>query len=111
MDVINTIIVRCQIAHETSLSNTMRKAVAINLKATRQPCQQTQQERLEGAMSITTILIPQRRLSSQEHQSPQRKRNRCKMETLYKGNLRQIGQSHAPDLLQQTWDQQLSSKR
>jgi hypothetical protein len=45
IDVINAIIVRRQSTHETSLSNTTRKAVVISLKATRRPHQQMQQER------------------------------------------------------------------
>jgi hypothetical protein len=44
--------------------------MAISLMATRWSHQQTQQERCEGIMSITTILIPQRQLSLQERQSP-----------------------------------------
>jgi hypothetical protein len=36
---------------------------------------------------------------------PQRKNNRRKKETLNTGNLRQIGQIHAPDLPQRRWDQ------
>ncbi len=76
------------------------------LEATRQPCQQTRQEHHEIVMSITTILIPQRQLLSQEHQLPQCKRNKCKKTTLYARNIRQIGQIHAPDLPQRPWDQQ-----
>jgi hypothetical protein len=109
MDAINAIIVKPQSAHKTSLSNMMRKAVAISLKATRRPCQQTQKHH-EGVVSITTILIPQQQLSSQERQLLQCKHNRHKKETLYAGNLRQIGLIHAPDLLWQTWDQQQNSK-
>jgi hypothetical protein len=45
-----------------------------------------------------TILIPQQQLSSQERQLPQRKLDKCKKDTLYMGNLRQIGQIQAPDL-------------
>jgi hypothetical protein len=52
------------------------------------------------------ILIPRQQLSSLEGQSPQCKCNRCMKETLYVGNLRQIGQIYAPDLPQRTWDQQ-----
>jgi hypothetical protein len=37
---------------------------------------------------------------------PRRKLNKCKKETPYAGNLRKIGQIHAPDLPRQTWDQQ-----
>ncbi len=106
LDAISAIIVRRQNNHKTSLSNTTRKAVAISLKATRRPCQQTQQEHCEGVVSITMILIPRWQLLSQEHQSPWHKRDGCKKEALYAGNLRQIGQIHAPDLPQQTWDQQ-----
>jgi hypothetical protein len=79
-----------------------RKAVAISLKATRRPCQQTWQEHCEGIVNITTILIPQWQLLLQEHQSPQCKRNKRKKEALYTENLTQIGQIHAPDLLRQT---------
>jgi hypothetical protein len=72
--------------------------MAISLNATRQPCQQMRQERCEGIVSITAILIPQRQLLSQKHQLLQRKHEGCKKETLNAGNLRQIGQIHAPDL-------------
>jgi hypothetical protein len=65
----------------------------------------------EVVMTIMTILILRQQLLSQEHQLLQRKHNRCKKETLYTGNLRQIGQIHAPDLLQRTWDQQQSSEK
>ncbi len=106
MVVINVIIVRRRSAHETSLSNAMRKAMAISLKATRRPCQQMQQEHLEGVVSITTIFILRWQLLSQERQSLQCKHSGCKKETLYAGNLRQILQIHAPDLPQWTWDQQ-----
>ncbi len=97
---------RRQSAHKTSLSNKTRKAGAIGLKATRRPCQQMQQECQEGLVSIMTILIPRRQLSSQERQLQQPKRNGRKKETLYAGNLRQIRQIHAPDLPRQTWDKQ-----
>ncbi len=43
MDAINAFIVRRQSTHERSLSNAMRKAVAISLEATRQPHQRMQQ--------------------------------------------------------------------
>ncbi len=111
IDAINAIIMRRQSAHKTSLSNTTRKAVAISLKGTRRPCQWTQQERHEVVVSITTILIPWQQLLSQERQLPQHKGNGHKKETLYAGNLRQIGQIHSPDLLQWTWDQQQNSKK
>jgi hypothetical protein len=106
MDAINAIITRRQSAYEMSLSNAIRKAVAISLKATRRPCPQMQQEYCESAMSIMTILIPRQQLLSQEHQLPQSKRNKCKKETLNAGNLRQIGQIQAPDHQQRMWDQQ-----
>ncbi len=106
MGAIKAIIVRRQSTHEMSLSTAMRKAMAISLKATKQLCQRTWQEHCEGVVSIMTILILQWQLSSQERQSPQRKLNECKMETLYAENLRQIGQIHAPDLPRRTWDQQ-----
>ncbi len=60
----------------------------------------------ESFASITMILIPQQQLLSQERQPLQPKRNERKTETLNAGNLRQIGQIHAPDLPQWTWDQQ-----
>jgi hypothetical protein len=59
MDGINDIIVRRQGAHGMSLSNATREAMAISLKATRSPCQQTQQEHCEGVVSLTMILILQ----------------------------------------------------
>ncbi len=65
MDAINAIIVRCPSAHETTLY-------------TRQPCQQTWQERCESVVSIMTILILRRQLLSQERQTPQHKRNKHK---------------------------------
>ncbi len=76
MDMINAIIVGCQSAHETSPSNTMRKIVAISLKATRQPCQQTWQGCHESVVSITTILIPGQQLLSQERQLSWRKHDK-----------------------------------
>jgi hypothetical protein len=106
IDVISAIIVRRQSAHEMSLSNATKKALAISLKATRRFCRQTQQEHCEGVVSIMLILIPRLQLLSQEHQLPQRKRNKRKKETLYRGKLRQIGQIHAPDLPRQMWGQQ-----
>jgi hypothetical protein len=111
IDAINTIIVRRQSAHETSFSTTTRKAMAISLKATRRPCQQMQQERRDSIVSITTILIPRRQLLSQEHQSLQCKHDGRKRETLYTGNLRQIGQIHSPDLPRRTWDQKQIIKK
>jgi hypothetical protein len=110
MDAINVIIVRNRSAHEMSHSNTTRKAVAISLKATRQPCRQMQQEHRESIVSITTILIPQQQLLSQEHQLLQCKRDKRKKEILYTGKLRQIRQVHAPDLPRRTWDQQQTYK-
>ncbi len=96
---INAIIVRRQRAHETSLSNATRKAMVISLKATRRPsCLETQQERSEGIVSITMILILRQQLLSWKRQSPQCKRNGRKKKTLNAGNLRQIGKIHAPDL-------------
>ncbi len=58
MDMINAIIVRHQIAHEKSLSNSTRKTVAISLESTRWPCWWMQQGHCEGVVIITTILIP-----------------------------------------------------
>jgi hypothetical protein len=84
----------------------MRKAVAISLKATRRPCQRMQQEHCESIMSISTVLIPQQQLSSQEHQLLQHKHDGRKKEILYARNLRQIGRIHAPDLPRRMWDQQ-----
>jgi hypothetical protein len=52
-------------------TNATRKAVAISLKAASWPCQQTQQGRCEGVVSIRRIPIPQQQLLSQERQSPQ----------------------------------------
>ncbi len=98
MDAINAIIVRHQSAHKINLSNATRKAMAISLKATRRPCWQTQQERCEGGVIITTILISRQQLSSQEHQLPQCKCNKRKTEALYTRKLRQIRKIHAPDL-------------
>jgi hypothetical protein len=72
MDTINkAIIVSHQSTYETSPSNVTRKAMAINLKAIRQPCQQTQQGSREGVLSITSILILQQQLLSQEQQLTQ----------------------------------------
>jgi hypothetical protein len=47
---------------------------------------------------------------SQEHQLPQRKRDKQKKEALYKEKLRQIKQFHAPDLPQQMWEQNIQKK-
>jgi len=85
--------------------------MAISLKATRRPCQQMQQEHRESMVSIMTILTLQQQLSSQEHQSPQRKRDGRKKEILYARNLMQIGQIHALDLPQRTWDQQQNMQK
>ncbi len=68
------------------------------LEATRQPCQQMQQEHCKSVVSITTILILWWQLLSQECQTLQRKRDKCKKMTLYARNIRQIRQIHAPDL-------------
>ncbi len=111
IDAINAIIMRRRSTHKTSLSNATRKAMAISLKATRRPCQQTRQERCESVVSITAILIPQQQFLSQEHQLLQRKCDRCKKKILNARNLRQIGRIHAPDLPWQMWDQQQNSKK
>ncbi len=66
----SSIIVRRRSTHKTCLSNAMRKAMRISLKATRWLCQQMQQEYCEGVGSITTILIPWWQLLSQEHLLP-----------------------------------------
>jgi hypothetical protein len=79
MDAINAIIVRHQSTHKMSLSNVTRKAVAVSLEATRQPCQQTQQGRLEDIVSIMTILITQGWLLLQGHQSTQCVHDECKL--------------------------------
>ncbi len=63
MGMINTIIMSHKSAHKMSSSNTMRKAVAISLEATRRACQQKQQVRCEDVM--------RRQLLSQEHQAQQ----------------------------------------
>ncbi len=55
MDAINAIIVSCQSAHMMSLSNATRKAVAINLEATRRPCQQMQQGHCEGIVRVSWV--------------------------------------------------------
>ncbi len=62
----------------------------------------------ESVVSIITILIPRRQLSSQERQTPRHKRDerKTKKTTLYASNSRQIGQNHAPDLPRRTWFQQ-----
>ena len=65
MDAINAIIVRRPSAHETTLY-------------TRQPRRRTRQERRESVVSIMTILIPRRQLSSQERQTPRHKRDERK---------------------------------
>jgi hypothetical protein len=70
-----------------------------------------QQEHRESMVSIMTILTLQQQLSSQEHQSPQRKRDGRKKEILYARNLMQIGQIHALDLPQRTWDQQQNMQK
>ncbi len=80
MDAINAIIVRCQSAHKMSLSNATRKARAISLEATRQPCHRTQQEHCEGVVSITSILIPQQRLLPQGRQLLQWVHDGCKLQ-------------------------------
>ncbi len=80
--------------------------MAISLKVPRRLSQRTQQEHCEGVASITTILILGQQLLSQEQQLLHPKRCGHKKETFYAGNLRQIGQIHALDLPQQTWDQQ-----
>ncbi len=79
MDAINAFIVRRQSAHERSPSNTTRKAVAINLKATQRPCQQMQQGRCEDVVSIKTIPIPRWQILPQGHQLPQRVCNKCNL--------------------------------
>ncbi len=71
MDAINTFIVRRQSTHKRSPSNATRKAVVINLEATRQPCQRTWQGHCEGVVSITAITIPQWWILPQGRQSPQ----------------------------------------
>ncbi len=71
MDAINAFIVRRQSAHKMSPSNAIRKAMAINLKATRRPCWQTRQGHREGVVSTMTILIPQWRILPQGCQLPQ----------------------------------------
>ncbi len=109
MGTINAIIMRRQSAHKTSLLTATRKAVAISLKATRRPCQRTQQERRE---SVVRALWVSHWCSSHDNNYCHRSINcrnasgdKRKKETLA-GNLRQIGQIHAPDLPRQMWDQQ-----
>ncbi len=90
-------------------SNLTRKAVAISLGATRQPCQRTQQRPCEDIVSITMILIPWWQLLSQKRQLSQCKHSKHNHEPggPLNGNLRQIGKIHASDLLRQEhWDQQ-----
>ncbi len=82
MDAINAFIVRRQSAHERSPSNATRKDMAINLEATRWPYQRTQQERHEGDVSVTTILIQLQQISPQGHQSPQSVHNEHKLQRL-----------------------------
>ncbi len=61
-------------------SNAMRKAVAISLEATRRACQQMQQGRRDGGLSITMILIlRQQRILPQGRQLLQSVRDECKL--------------------------------
>jgi hypothetical protein len=80
MDTINEIIMRRQSAHERRPSHAMRKAVAISLKATRQPCWQTQQGHHESVVSIMTILIPRWRILPHGCQPPQSMHNERKLQ-------------------------------
>ncbi len=73
MDPISAIFVRHQTAHKTSLSNAMRKEVAIKFKAIRQSCQQTWLGCFDGFVSITTILIPQQPQQTQAWDTLNRK--------------------------------------
>ncbi len=57
----------------------MRKALAISLEATKQPCHWMQQGRHEGVGSVTMILIPRWQLLLQGHQLPQCVRDKCKL--------------------------------
>ncbi len=65
---------------DKSSSNAMRRAVAIILGATRQPCQQMWQRRHEDVVSITTMLITWQQSPSKEHQLPWRKHDKCNQE-------------------------------
>jgi hypothetical protein len=79
MDVINAIIVMRQSAHEMSPSYAMRKAMAISLEATRQPCRQTQQRHCEyhdNTHPKTAIIVTRASISVMQAQQTQHKCNK-----------------------------------
>ncbi len=81
------------------------------LDATGQPRQRMRQECREGVVSITTKLIAGRRLSLQWRY----RRNSCASKQTggpsLTGSLEQIGQIHAPDLLQPNRQDQQKQKQ
>jgi hypothetical protein len=98
MDAINAIIVMHQSAHEMNPPYATRKAVAISLKATRRPRQQTQQGHREyhnNTHPATTIIVTGASIATTQAQRTQHKREECDHEP----DLRQIRKIHAPDLL------------
>ena len=85
----------------TNTSDATREAMAtFRLDATGRPHRRTRQESREGVVSITTKPIARRQLSSQWRH----RRNSCASKQtggpFLTGSLEQIGQIHAPDLLQ-----------
>ncbi len=82
MDAINSIIVKCQSTHKTSIQLMQQgEPWKMSLGATRRPSRQTRQRSCEDAVSITTILIPQQQSLSKERQLPKRKHNKRKQQS------------------------------